>query len=524
MSVNLAGILLIVPTKARGLSNLKAVAVALAGSLISILLFRLPFWSGPMYGDDYLLVNGAHQPVDSSGIIGDFFLVGGGKWRPLNTPLLLFLARRFGFSYRPYQIVNLALLVMCCTVVGLMVWIVCRTLLVTLLSSVCIGASCFTWLGQISVYGVLEFSAVLIALLAVAVELHSSVRGDAEGKKIYAAVGLVLSATFIHERMLILAFLFGAFHLLKRRRLSLALTYFSIPMIHVVLKGFFFQLDAAQTGGESNLQQVKGLWIIRHLIDGVGAILGMNSGSGVFYSDGTISRFARSADLGFIGASPVILVALLVMVIGFGKSRSSRFYEWMAVPSLLLALAIGALIPASLVIQRIEGRWLFFPQALLVVGLFTWVGTLSLSGKLAALRLCLIGLLTVAFLCPSIYYRTKSGSFTFIRDQPSLMIADVFAKAPVKGPWVLVLGSSDPASPFQWQMGYTRAFEQLPNPPIKTVWGNDHQDCPRMSRPLPCLIAIAANGSLRSRVEILYVAPSEEPADRNGSDHQGGKT
>lgn len=508
------------PTTARGFPTLKAVATALAGSLTSILLFRLPFWSGPMYGDDYLLVNDAHQPLDSSGIIGDFFLVGGGKWRPLNTPLLLFLARRFGFSYQPYQIVNLVLLVMCCTVVGLMVWIVCRTLFPTLLSSACIGASCFTWLGQISVYGVLEFSAVLIALLAVAVELHSLVRGDVRGKRIYVAVGLVLSATFIHERMLILTICFGAFHLVKGRRASLALTYFSIPMIHVVLKGFFFQLDATQTGGESNLQQVKGLWIIRHLIDGVGAILGVNSGSGIFYTDGTFSRLAKSADLGYLGAIPLITVSAILIVSIFRNVHASRTDTRENGSMFIFVACLGSICPAALVFERIEGRWLFLPQALLLVGLFALLGTLPRDHSSAVLRTSLSILLAVGFLVPAIYYRKQSTAFTFLRDQPSLMIEGVSRTAPRKRPWVLVLGHSDPTVPFQWQTGYARAFEQLPNPPIQTAWANSRNGCPRTAVPLQCVVAISKGMNLSPDIRI-FDSTSKHSPDSNNAKQNG---
>jgi len=468
-----------------------------------------------MYGDDYLLVNGAHQPVDSSGIIGDFFLVGGGKWRPLNTPLLLFLARRFGFSYQPYQIVNLALLVMCCTVVGLMVWILCRTLFATLLSSACIGASSFTWLGQISVYGVLEFSAVLIALLAITVELHSLLRGDAEGKRIYVAVGLVLSATFIHERMLILAFCFGAFHLLKQRRPGPALAYFSIPMIHVVLKGFFFQLDVAQTGGESNLQQVKGLWIIRHLIDGVGAILGVNSGSGIFYTDGALSRLAKSADLGYVGAIPLITVSAVLIVSSSRNVRASRIDMRENGSMLIFISCLGSICPAALVFERIEGRWLFLPQALLLVGLFALLGTLPSDHSSAVSRTTLSILLVVGFLVPAIYYRKQSTAFTFLRDQPSLMIEDVSKTAPRKRPWVLVLGHSDPTVPFRWQTGYARAFEQLPNPPIETVWGSSRNDCPRTAIPLQCVVAISKGMNLRADIRIFDSKSKHSPESNN---------
>jgi hypothetical protein len=472
-----------------------------------------------MYGDDYLLVNGAQQPVDSSGVLGDFFLVGGGKWRPLNTPLLLFLARRFGFEYQPYQIVNLSLLVICCTVIGLMVWLLSHSLFATLLSSVCIGASSFTWLGQISVYGVLEFSATLVALLAVLVELREFLGDRDEGKSHYLAIGLVLVASFIHERMLILALLFGVFHLSKRRT-SVSLTYFAITLIHVILKGFFLQLDASQSGGESNLQHVRGLWILRHLLDGVGAIFGMNSGSGIFYTDGALSDLARTADLGYVGVLPIITVSTVIGVLTFRVSRADRLGTRLGCSLLIFGAGIGCVFPAALVYERIEGRWLFLPQALLLVGLFGLIGSCANTRSAAVLRSSLRTSLAIAFLVSAVYYRTQSSAFTFLRDQPSTMIADVSTIAPEKGPWFLVLTHSDPTIPFRWQTGYTRAFEQLPNPPIEIVWGKAPNDCPRTFSPLPCVGAISKDQNLRPNINV-YVSPVSQPPDTSDPKQEG---
>lgn len=500
-------------------ATFRAVVASFAGSLISILLFRLPFWSGPMYGDDYLLVNGAQQPVDSSGVLGDFFLVGGGKWRPFNTPLLLFLARRFGFEYQPYQIVNLSLLVICCTVVGLMVWLLSRSLFATLLSSVCIGASSFTWLGQISVYGVLEFSAILVALLALLVELREFLGDRDEGKSHYLAIGLVLVASFIHERMLVLALLFGVFHLLKRRK-SVSLTYFAIILIHVILKGFFLQLDASQSGGESNLQDVRGLWILRHFIDGVGALFGMNSGSGIFYTDGALSDLARTADLGYVGVLPIVTVSIVIGVLTFRESRADRLGTRLGCSLLILGVGLGCIFPAALVYERIEGRWLFLPQALLLVGLFGLIGSWTNTRNVPVLRSSLRTSLAIAFLVPAVYYRTQSNAFTFLRDQPSAMIAHVSTTAPEKGPWFLVVGHTDPTIPFRWQTGYARAFEQLPNPPIEIVWGNAPNDCPQTSSPLPCVVAISKDQNLRPNINV-YVSPVSQPSDTNDPKQEG---
>lgn len=503
----------------QGTASAKALFASLIGSMTSILLFRLPFWSGPMYGDDYLLVNGARQPVDSSGVVGDFFLVGGGKWRPFNTPLLLFLARRFGFEYRPYQIVNLSLLVICCTVVGLMVWLLSRSLLATLLSSVCIGASSFTWLGQISVYGILEFSATLMALLAVLVEAREFLEDRDERKSKYLAASLVIVASFIHERMLILALLFGVFHLLKRRK-NISLTYFAIPLIHVILKGFFLQLDASQSGGESNLQRVRGLWILRHLFDGVGAIFGVNSGSGIFYTDGALSDLARTADLGYLGALPIVTVSTVIGVLTFRRSRVNRLHTRQRCSLLIFGIGLGCLLPAALVYERIEGRWLFLSQALLLVSLFGLIDSWANTINAAVLRSFLRMSLAIAFLLPALYYRTQSNAFTFLRDQPSALIARVSTAAPKRGAWFLVLGHSDPTIPFRWQTGYARAFEQLPNPPIEIVWGDVPSDCPRTSSPLPCIVAVSKDRNLRPNINV-YVSSVSQPSDTSDPKQEG---
>lgn len=479
----------------------KALLAAVVCAVGTLTAFRLPLWCGPLYGDDFLLVDSALQPNGRSSFSSDFFLVGSGKWRPLNTPFLLMLARWFGFDYRPYQILNIALLLFCASIIGVLVFEISQSLFSSSLAAIAAASSPYTWMGQISVYGLMEFSAVFMVLFALFFELRGIFRDNSSPWNHRLAFVCLIAATLIHERMLTLCLAFGMFHWFCSRNQRQAFSYTSILFIHIFLKGFFLQLNIGQSGGESDLQAVAGSWILQHMLASFGAILGMTSGAGIFYSRGTLRVLSENSNLNFVGLGVVLIGFSAAALIGnkFIGIRSLSKNSRHALTLICFTL-FASVFSISLVKERIEGRWLFLPQSLLVLLVIAGLshglrknGHWLLRGVISLLAI--VGLLTT-----NAFYRTQARNFTFLRDQPSLMIREVEKSAPRSKPWVLVVGHTDATIPQKWQVGYGRAFNQLRNPPWLVSWGDSDLDCPQIRLRVRCIVVVMTGTSLRPEI------------------------
>ena len=134
------------------------VTISAIGTLV---LFKLPFYHGYFFGDDSLLVNVATNPNGSQNLISDVFLVGGGKWRPLTTPILVKMAQYYGNNLVPFQIVSMVLLITTAVLIGLMVHRLTEEIIPAVFATVLFLSSPFTWLYQSWTYGVMESAALL---------------------------------------------------------------------------------------------------------------------------------------------------------------------------------------------------------------------------------------------------------------------------------------------------------------------------------------------------------------------------
>jgi hypothetical protein len=474
-----------------------------------VYFFHLPLWDGPMYGDDYLLVQGALQPNGNNGFLQDIWLAGGGKWRPANTPILLWLAKRWEFSYLPYQLLNLVLLVICASIVGLAVYYISKSLVACALSAFTISVSHFTWLAQISVYGVMEFSAaiffVLACLCALKVFMASGRESSNQAVWILTSAALLLLSTLTHERYLFASIGFWLVFLIYSRssptkRVS-PHVFMIIPIIHVFFKGIILGLNPLTGGGESSLKDVGGLWILKHLVDAFLGLFGYYSGSGKYYSDWPLGKLAEDSDLGFIGLTVTIIPLLLYL---FAKLLM-RYRSGFKTPAtnshsalLLFLVLFLTLLPAATVIQRIEFRWLFVPQILILL-LFT--SLVTHMGLPSRYKTPLMMFLPVCFVFLSLYYRHESEVFTLLRDQPSELVRTIEKIAPKQGDWFLEIIQSDSTMPTYWQLGYGGIFSQMTNPPYKIV--SKSEECREANPLLPCISVSIDGSSTQFEIEII---------------------
>lgn len=474
--------------------------ISLISAAVGVFFFHLPLWDGPMYGDDYLLVQGALQPNGNNGFLQDIWLAGGGKWRPANTPILLWLAKRWEFSYLPYQLLNLVLLVICASIVGFAVYYISKSLVACALGAFTISVSHFTWLAQISVYGVMEFSAAILFVLACMCALRVFIASNRESPNLaswtFTSAALLLLSTFAHERYLFACLGFWFVFLIYSRssstRRALPHVFMMIPIIHLFFKGIILGLNPLAGGGESSLKDVGGLWIFKHLGDAFLGLFGYYSGSGKYYSDWPLGRLAEQSNLGFVGLTIALIPILLYLFAKLFLRKPSDFKTSVKISHselFLFSILFLTLLPAATVIQRIEFRWLFVPQILLLLLFTSLVTQMVLPSRY---KTPLVIFLPVCFIFLSLYYRHESKVFTLLRDQPSELVRTIEKIAPKQGSWFLEIIQPDSAMPTNWQLGYGGIFSQMTNPPYQIV--SKSEECREINQLLPC-ISVAIDGS-----------------------------
>lgn len=492
-----------------GQKQIFAPFISVISAVIGVLFFHLPLWNGPMYGDDYLLVQAALQPNGNNGFLQDIWLAGGGKWRPANTPILLWLAKKWEFSYLPYQLLNLLLLVICASIVGSAVYYITKSLMACALSAFAISVSHFTWLAQISVYGVMELSAAIFFILACMSALRVFMASNEESPNLsfwtFTSAAFLLLSTFAHERYLFACLGFWFVFLIYSRTSStrpvMSHVFMIIPIAHLFFKGILLGLNPLAGGGESSLKDVGGLWIFKHLSDALLGLFGYYSGSGKYYSDWPLRTLAEDSNLGFIGLvigfSPILLYLFTTLFLrkpsGFGTSVKTSHLKLF-----LFLLLFLTLLPAATVIQRIEFRWLFVPQILLILLFTSLVSQMTLPSQF---KTSLMIFLPVCFIFLSLYYRQESKAFTLLRDQPSELVQTIEKIAPKHGNWFLQITQTDSTMPTSWQLGYGGIFSQMLNPPYRIV--PKSEDCRAINRLLPCVSVTIDGSSTQFKIKIV---------------------
>lgn len=453
------------------------------------LLTRIPQWHFPMFGDDFLLVRDASMPIREGSLLTDMWQTGSGKWRPLSTVVLLWLAREWGFVYGPYQILNSVLLISCAVLGGLLAFRLTRTFPHALLVSTAYAVSHLTWMAQSSVYGTLELLTLFLFLCSVhsVVSLVSST--NRTEKYFLLSLILLLLATFTHERYLFCIIPLVAATLLHpsqsqlRRRAWIPLL---IPLIHVILKSFMLGLNPLTTGGES--QRQVGTWVLRHIADSALMLTGWHSGVGVFYSHNSLFEQRTNPMLGIVTLATIAGVTILLVIRRSDISSQSRPVTAIQL-LVLVGFAVSSLLPAALVHERIEARWLMAPHVMMLV---LGVSVTLLHGGRGRLILGLaIPALSIA---ASTYWSKDVDRYLQLRNQPSLAMSLIEDHAPRNGPWVLTIVQSDQTVPVAWQFGYTQAFRQLRNPPyLAQVGFGLSQACPILRVKIPC-VSLQLNG------------------------------
>ncbi|NBO53115.1 MAG: hypothetical protein EBU84_00660 [Actinobacteria bacterium] len=464
-------------------------------SIVAHICTRLNTWRYPMVGDDYLGIRVAQMPIRSGSFFENIWLVGGGKWRPITTSLLMYLGSQWGYEYRNFQILNSILLIAVAVAAGMVALQISSSMVLSVAITTVVVSSQFTWMAQTSIYGSMELLSALFVICSASCALRT-LQADENSARLAAYSTLFLfAATLTHERYTIGSLVLAIFFLLQgqsKEAKRLAWLPVLIPLFYVVTRTFLLDLDPLAGGGESSLRTKGGPWIAQHLSDSFEMLFGGHSGLGVYYTPNAIALDSSRSDL---GPWPVVGIALVVLFVGYiGQRNRHKQVEISQAISrrstvFLLMLTVSSVIPAATVFERIEGRWLFTPQILLLLTILAW--TTRVPGRRQ---------LAVSFIFPaicgalSLYYAPNSSNYLAYRDQPSGVVAMVEKVAPSMGPWVLVISQGDTSVPTEWQFGYGNVFEQLSNPPYFTsISSGGANRCPKLKQRITCVV-VRLNG------------------------------
>jgi hypothetical protein len=356
-----------------------------------------------------------------------------------------------------------------------------------------VGLSPFTYLMQTSVYGAMEFSAAALVIAGLCCFVYLETKPNSMIIRPGMVPLCLVLSSLVHERFLLTCLLFSFVAVFSPRYKRYARSVIVFLIFYVLLKGFLLGLDPLQGGGESNFRAVAGWWVIAHYLDALSGVFARFGGSGLFFNEDLLSSSAQDVNLGWLCGPIPLMFAFAVGLLIFWFKDGIRKVAWSSIGAFGL-VGLLMLVPASLVIQRIEARWLYVPHVCLVTATVMFA---SHSKPRSLVQLLMVGCFLIA-LSQSLHYRTKAEDPLAMRNQFQLAIDEIDNFSPRSGPWALVVYQPAQRSSVRWQTAYSYAFNQLRNPPYSVVYGTP-DSCSTMSPHLACVV-VQFNGLQTVRV------------------------
>ena len=328
-------------------------------------------------GDDFILLKASQSRGGyASSLTSCITDIGMGKWRPAFVCAVSPALDIFGDRYWCFFLLNLALVFLICLVAGnvlkrivqLPEWLVVLCVLV-------VPFSRFAWYGRISPFGLMEFGALLFALLFIR-QFMAALDQQTISSWYLAGTFASLSALF-HERYLVLlaaGFLVAIFNVRNKRTPVSFAPWLVFSGFLFVVKVLFLRTDPLVGGGEAPLKASFDTWVLEHFFVGLKAVFGIGNGTNISFDT---TGYARLPALGVLGEVWLVVLTMMLLlcalktalqrgVLTFNNDSSKDSIERQTVlGQLLLMSGLLLIIPAATVISRIEGRWLFGPEVFL---------------------------------------------------------------------------------------------------------------------------------------------------------------
>lgn len=490
-------------TELRRFWYLEYMAVAICAWISLFILNSPPVNFGVFLGDDLQVWEGHNTGTFASNFQESIRNSSLDKWRPLNTIFMISILNVLGDSYRNFYFFSTGLLML----VLVAMWVNIRSItpsnskskfVVPMLGVLVVGSSPFTFFARSGVFGLLEIGPVILCLASF--HIYQRARKQESRRLVTYSSLIALSAGLIHERFFMFSFALMAMLAWRSREIRRFQGMWLLPLCNVIFYVYsgavVLNANVLKGGGESNLNESIGLWILPRYVNAIIHLLGGAGGESVFYDPSKPTLFTRGMmfDDNYSLVLPVIVVALLLSVyLSFFRPREERSQvhtDSMIVHSQckeLLLVSAALLLPAATVAGRIEARWLFGSLVFLVVAVSS-----SPPQQLMISRVGRLGIL-VLLTFGNLSNRDSYKEFSWWRIRGEGVLDAVRNNSPASGAWNVAVvwpDGQDINSVTRWALGGGKVFRDLDNGPHEIVFGTSDQ----VSRcPAPCLIIEATD-------------------------------
>lgn len=465
-----------------------ALLVCIAASLL--FLNNPQIYDGQFLGDDLQVWNGHNAGTFASNFQESIQNTSLDKWRPINTLLMIPLLQVFEASHRNFYYFSTCLLAITLTAL----WMTARKIKrhssavstsAVLLGVLAVGSSPFTFFARSGVFGLLEIGPVILCLVSFytfqLAKLSSSRRF-----LLYSSM-FALAAGLIHERFLAFSIALSIIIAWRARTIVGWRGLWLMPLFNILFYVYFASVvlnaNVLKGGGEQQLNDTAGIWIIRrsllvaiHLIGGAG-------GETIYFDPAKPFRFAQEMEFSdnYSLKFPLIILISIVLIAcmfihrwrtnraSLGEESQSSINS--SIDALFIATAL--LLPAATVSERIEARWLLAPLVFLVLALMILPSAMYWPAR--------VGQLTVLVLFIMSNYTNQNSyqEFDWWRIRSVNVIeAVVKGSEQIQGEWHLAIVWPEPSdvhSILNWSLGEGKVFNELENKPIRVVLGHQKQ-------------------------------------------------
>ena len=433
----------------------------IVGILVSVYIFRLHANHSFFVGDDFQVYKAWMDPTsllsNNFTAIRDVSL---DKWRPLNN----FATSTLMGKFKNYSDWNL---------LGLILWIVLLSLMILIRQSwiqtnkihvvagvILITLSPTLWYVQNSVFVFLELGPI-VAILAGLILLYRAMENNTKVSVLYSAIWTGTAGLF-HERFYIASFVLALSCYLRSRKYPLYksthLYFFVIPLIWVYSMTVSLGANPLRGGGEIGFSNNIGTWVIRNLYVAFIEIFKI-SGQIIVFDSGIPSLFDY-------GVALLLFLCLCTVTFLIKKHLGFKGTE-------LWLLMLGTAIPAGLVYERIEPRWLLAPTIFFC--LLAWM--FLDQAKPGSMRYLSI-IATIALIYLTVTVQGKFEKFEKWKTDSQKIVNMALNSAPPEGEWHLSLQLLDGSETWRyWALDNGAVFsENIPNGP--SSFNQYFEDCP----------------------------------------------
>lgn len=450
---------------------------------------------GFLYGDDFLLVNEIGLPRGQVSVSDGLWWTGLDKWRPIATGAHIFLVELFGFDYPSYTFVNSLVLLAVAFLAGLLGRELSSSMLVGIAVATFVTYSPNNWYFRYALHGLMEALALLFVLLFLLI-LVRAVRRPSDSGHSMALLALlaITSASLTHERYLFVLPAVWAVLVCSRSLPNpvrkTANLYLLVLFFSVSIRVFLLGVDPATGGGESSLRTGAGLWIGARLLDATGFVFGTHSPVGRYFSATTFGIFANNQSLGLTVLLPLglgVVVAALHATRMNSPVKKGEIGSHQNFGLILLGItSLTCLVPAATVQERIESRWIFGSQVLVLIVLLTAATKIWRLSQTKITAGLIVASVVLTFTWPAVAYQDDVDFSLRFRDQVQTSL-ETLNSLFHREPWGVLISQTDQTFPLQWQYAYGAAFSQLKNRPQFVYFGSDFGACPRLRVKYRCV-------------------------------------